>query len=226
MNLDPSALARCAERQGLADHPGLHRHGNLDLTGMLGAIAGWSPLGSISDAELEAMVDWPPRRVGLALPGPFDAVASTCLLSQLVGNAFHSIGEAHPRFLEVVRALRLGHLRLLASLARPGGRVVLVTDVVSSDRLPGLVEWPEPSLAGLIPRLASEKGLIHGVNPAELLSLFRLDPVLSKTLDDVRTIPPWRWRLHSRTYLVCRVRGEGPGPIGPHGAIEARLRAA
>src|SRR5947209_20163185 len=103
---------------------------------MLAAPAAWPPLGPVSDPELEALVDWPHRRVGLALPGPFDVVASTCLLSQLIGNAFHSIGEAHPRFPEVVRAIRLGHLRLLATLARPGGRVVLVTDVVSSDRSP------------------------------------------------------------------------------------------
>ena len=214
VDLDPSALARGAQQQGVADHPGLHRHGNLDLTGMVDAMTGWSPLGAISDQELEALVDWPPRRVGLALPGPFDVVASTCLLSQLIGNAFHSIGEAHPRFPEVVRAIRLGHLRLLATLARPGGRVVLVTDVVSSDHFPALVDRPESSLTALIPRLASERGLIHGVNPAELLSLFRRDPVLSATLDDVRTIPPWRWRLHSRTYLVCAIDakvGGGPG---------------
>ena len=226
VDLDASALALGADRQGVADHPGLHRHGNLDLTGMLDAIDRWSPLGPVSGPELEALVGWPSDRVGLALPGPFDAVASTCLLSQLIGNAFHSIGEGHPRFPEVVRAFRLGHLRLLANLARPGGRVVLVTDVVSSDRSPDLGQWPESSLAGLIPRLAAERGLIHGVNPAELLALLRDDPILSTTLDDVRTITPWRWRLHARTYLVCAFdasvrahpgagRDRRPGPVGP-----------
>ena len=203
VDLDPTALALGAGRQGVADHPSLRLHGNLDVTGMLDAIAGWSPLAPIAGADLEALVDWPPRRVGLALPGPFDVVASTCLLSQLVGNAFHSIGEAHPRFPEVVRGLRLGHLRLLAHLARPGGRVVLITDVVSSDRFPSLGDVPEPSLPALISRLARDRGLIHGVNPAELLSLFRRDPVLSARLGDVEVISPWRWRLHSRTYLVC-----------------------
>jgi hypothetical protein len=203
VDLDGEALARGAERQGVADRPALVRHGNLDVTGMLDAMARWSPLGTVSDGELETLVDWPSRRVGLALPGSFDSVASTCLLSQLIGNAHHSIGEAHPRFGHVIQGIRLGHLRLMASLARPGGRVVLITDVASSDWVPGLAELPESRLLGLTPRLARDRGLIHGVNPAELRDLFRRDPVLSSRLGPLKNLPPWRWRLHHRTYLVC-----------------------
>ncbi len=172
---------------------------------MLDAIARWSPLGSISDADLEALVTWPSRRVGLALPGPFDTVASTCLLSQLIGNAHHSIGEGHPRFGEVVRAIRLGHLLLMASLTRPGGKVVLITDVASTDWVPELGELPDSALPRLIADLARSRGLIHGVNPAELLGLFGRDPVLAARLGRVRMLPPWRWRLHDRIYLVCAI---------------------
>jgi hypothetical protein len=214
VDLDAGALARCADRQGVTDRPGLVRHGNIDLTGMLEAMKRWSPGGTIAEADLEALVDWPVRRVGLALPGPFDLVASTCLLSQLIANAYHSIGEAHPQFARVVRAIRLGHLRLLAQLVRPVGRVVLITDVASSDWVPGLGELPESALAGLIPKLAVEHGLIHGVNPAEILALFPRDPVLSSRLGGVQWVSPWRWRLHSRTYLVCAIEARGgPGPF-------------
>jgi hypothetical protein len=151
------------------------------------------------------LVDWPARRVGLALPGPFDSVASTCLLSQLIGNAHHAIGEGHSQLGPVVRSIRLGHLRLLASLVRPGGRLTLITDVASSDWCPGLADLPESSLSGLLPRLAAEVGLIRGVNPAEILALFRRDRVLASRLRDVRMMPPWRWRLHDRVYLVCAI---------------------
>jgi hypothetical protein len=205
VDLDAGALERGAGRQGLADSAGLHRHGGLDVTGMLDAIAGWSPLAPIADRDLAALVEWPSRRVGLALPGPFDLVASTCLLSQVVGNASHSLGEAHPRFADAVRAIRLGHLRLLAHLASPGGRIVLVTDVVSSDREPALASVPEGSLAGLLTRLTRRGGLIHGVNPAELLSVFRSDPVLATRVVSLAATPPWLWKLHDRLYLVLAI---------------------
>jgi hypothetical protein len=206
VDLDARAIEGGVARRGLADCEGLHRHGGLDVTGMLDAIAGWSPVGPIPGEDLAALVEWPSRRVGLALPGPFDLVASTCLLSQIVGNAARALGEAHPRFADAVRALRLGHLRLLAQLASPGGRVVLITDVVSSDHEPALITIPEVSLAALLPRLARRGALIHGVNPAQLLSVFRTDPVLASRVVGLETTPPWLWKLHERAYLVRAIR--------------------
>ena len=213
VDLDAAALERGARQQGVAGHPGFFRHGGMDVTGMVDAMARWSPVGEVAPAELAALVDWPRRRVGLALPMPFDAVASTCLLSQVVGNARHALGEAHPQGPAVVRAIRLGHLRLLAGLVRPGGRFVLISDVASSDWAPGLAEAAESDLAGLVPRIAREHGLIRGVDPAEILDLLRSDPALSTRLDRVALLPPWRWRLHDRTYLVCAF--EARGAIGP-----------
>src|SRR5205807_503770 len=82
-------------------------------------------------------------RVGPALPGPYERVASTCLLRPLLGNAFHAVGDRHPRFPDLVRAIRAGHLNLLGRLLAPGGTAVLVTDVISSDELPTLRSLPE-----------------------------------------------------------------------------------
>lgn len=205
VDLDADALARGTHRQEVADRPTLFRHGNLDVTGMLDAIARWSPTGTIAEVELEALVDWPVRRVSLALPGPFDLVASTCLLSQLIANAHHAIGEAHPQFSQVIQAIRLGHLRLLASLARPGARVVLITDIASTDWAPEIARVPEDDLPSLIPRLLAHQGLIRGVIPVELVTILRRDPVLQANLDQIRLVSPWRWRLHDRTYLVSAI---------------------
>ncbi len=103
---------------------------------MIEAFAAWSPFSPVGPEALAAVVSAPNGLVIPALPGPFDVVASTCLLSQLVGNAFHSVGEGHPRFLDLVRAIRLAHLRLMTGLRRAGGTAVLVTDLVSSDTFP------------------------------------------------------------------------------------------
>ncbi len=206
VDLDPEALARAVDRQGVADHPGIRRFGGLDVTGMVDAFAGWSPSATIGPADLEALVDWPARRVGLALPGPYDRVASTCLLSQVVGNASHAVGDRHPRFPDLVRSIRLGHLRLLSSLAAPaGGTVALITDVISSDHFPRLGSVPEADRPATLARLGLAGGLIHGVNPREILAEIRRDPVLSSRTASVEAVAPWSWKLHDRVYLVWAV---------------------
>ena len=173
---------------------------------MLDAIASWSPQTPIGPADLEALAEWPSRRVGLALPGPFDLVASTCLLSPLIGNAYHAVGERHPRFLALVRAIRAGHLRLLTHLTAPGGTAVLITDVASTDTFPTLGSVPETSLPGLLRELAVGRKFFHGVDPAALTAIFRQDPVLSARVASLERIPPWRWNLHERVYLVLAMR--------------------
>jgi hypothetical protein len=206
VDLDPVALSGGIERQGVADHPSLRMYGGLDVTGMLDAIASWSPLSPIEPADLEALVEWPSRRVGLALPGPFDLVASTCLLSPLIGNAHHSVGESHPQFQSLIRAIRAGHLRLMTHLTAPGGTAILITDVASTDTFPTLGSVAETSLPGLLPELARARKCFHGVDPATLTASFRQDPVVSARIANLERIPPWRWNLHGRVYLVLAWR--------------------
>ncbi|MDR3637757.1 MAG: hypothetical protein P4L84_28380 [Isosphaeraceae bacterium] len=208
VDLDREALARGAARQGVGGHASVRRFGGIDLTGMLDAIAAWSPSTTVGAADLQALAEWPARRVAQALPGPYDVVASTCVLSQLIGNAFPALGNSHRRFLAVVEALRIGHLRLLARLVAPGGTMVFVTDVVSSDTLPDLASLTEGDLPGLLPRLARERNFIAGVHPEAILSALESDRPLSARIARREVVPPWRWRLHARVYLVWAVRLE------------------
>jgi hypothetical protein len=215
VDLDAEALARGAARQGVAGHPALRLYGGLDVTGMLDAIATWSPRTPIGPADLAALAAWPAGRVGLALPGPFDLVGSTCLLSQLIDTAFRALGGRHPRFGAALRAIRAGHLRLLARLAAPGGAAVLITDVVSSETFPPLSSAPESALAGLLPRLAREGNHIQGVHPADLMSALRDDPELGARVSGLESLRPWRWRLHAREYLVWALKYRiGVGLLG------------
>ncbi len=206
VDLDPVALAHSVGRQGVADRPGLRLFGGLDVTGILDAMAGWTPASTIRPDDLGAALDWPMSRAGLALPGPYDRVASTCLLSQVVGNAARSVGQAHPRFPDLVRAIRSGHLRLMARLAAPGALAVLITDVVSSDTLPALRSAPDPALPGILDRASLGRDCIHGVNPTDLRAAFRRDPVLAPNTEGLESLPPWRWDLHDRVYLVFAIR--------------------
>ena len=202
VDLDAEALDRGVTRQGVINHPSLRRHGGVDLTGCLDAIATWSPLTPIGPADLAALSDWPADRVGKALPGPFDRVASTCLLTQLIDTASHSLGDGHSQFGAVIRAIRSGHLRLLARLASSQSEAVLVNDVVSSDTFPTLSSFPEPDLPDLLIRLANAGNFIQGAHPKALITALRADPALCSKVTSLESTPPWLWRLHARHYLV------------------------
>ena len=91
VDLDSEALARASNDGDLG--PPSWMHGGIDVTGMLDAVANWSSRTPVGPADLLALADWPSHRVAIALPGPFDLVASTCLLSPLIGNAYHAVGE-------------------------------------------------------------------------------------------------------------------------------------
>jgi hypothetical protein len=214
VDLDGEALAQGVARQGLATHPALHRHGNIDLSGMLGTLAGWSPTAAPGPADLATCMEEPLWRLRSTLPGPFDVVASTCLLTQLLGVLTVTVGEGHPRFLELLQAIRAGHLRLLTGLIGPGGSGVLITDIVSADSFPALTSVTEAALPGILPRLIQQRNFFHGVNPAILTALFRTDPVLASQVAELQPLPPWRWQLGARLYAVwaIKVRRNGDTP--------------
>ncbi|MFO0907423.1 MAG: hypothetical protein U0794_03530 [Isosphaeraceae bacterium] len=205
VDLDPAALRAGTIHQGVDNHPGLTRHAPVDVTSALEFIAEWTPRADVSRAHLEALARWPSDRVAQAVPGPFDHVASVCLLSQLIATAHDALGPEHPGFTAVVRALRAGHLRLLAQLTGARGLATLVTDVVSSEHLPEL-ETAEPArLAAILPQLARSGRHIHGVHPDQLIDTLQTDPRLAKRRLAIESAPPWRWRLHRRDYLVWAV---------------------
>jgi hypothetical protein len=205
VDLDGDALAAGVARQGLQGHPAVRRHGGIDLTGMLDTVAGWSPGSAIRDADLAACVEAPARQVLPALPGPFDRVVSTCLLSQLINAVVRTAGEQHPRFLPALQAVRTGHLRLLAGLVAPGGTGVLVTDVVSSDSFAALPSIPEDQLPAALAGLVRAGNFFHGINPAVLDAFFRTDPVVAPQVAGVRWSRPWLWDFGPRVYLTCAV---------------------
>ncbi|HLJ95458.1 MAG TPA: hypothetical protein VKU02_19940 [Gemmataceae bacterium] len=206
VDLDAEALTRGVAAQGLADNPAVHRYGGIDITGMLDAMAAWSPFTMVPAADLAACVEQPMQSLRSVLPGPFDVVASTTLLSQLIIAVVHGVGEQHPQFVELLQAVRAGHLRLLTHLVAPGGVGVLITDVVSSDSFPGLGSVPEEALPSVLGQLIRERNFFHGVNPAVLATLFRTDPVLCSQVEAVELLPPWRWNLGPRLYAVCALR--------------------
>jgi hypothetical protein len=204
VDLDGAALASGVARQDGAPSGAIRCHGGVDVTGVADVMAGWDPDSAVADTDLAACAEWPVQ-VARSLPGPFGMTASTCLLSQIVGAAAQSIGEQHPRFLETIQALRLGHLRMLTSLTARGGDMLLVTDFVSSETVPQLASADHATLPGLLTRAVEQKNFFHGTNPAALMATVRGDPALSQ-MHLTETIGPWRWDLGLRSYGVYALR--------------------
>jgi hypothetical protein len=203
VDLDAAALAEGVARQGLAGQAAIHQHGAVDVTGVIDLLGEWSPQAAVPDDDLARCASEPVRRVGPALPGPFEVAASTCLLSQLVQPIVGALGEAHPRFLAALQAIRAGQLRLLADLVVPGGLGVLIIDFVSSDSFAPLATLSEEALAAVAPELIRAQNFFHGANPAVLTSLFRTDPVVAPHVAALECARPWLWNLGPRVYAVC-----------------------
>lgn len=197
VDIDADALERGAARLSAAQRGAVHLHGGIDLTGC------WQLLGNrqrgelLTDAEVDQVVTCfessPP------LSGPFDVVASACVISQLIEGAVLALGPAHPRLLDVVLPLRASHLRHMTQLLPPGGRGVLITDFVSSATLPALGQPAEPNWRELLDEITARGNFFHGLNPPNLLA------ALAGMAINPRITGFWRWKQAVRTYAVVAI---------------------
>jgi hypothetical protein len=203
VDIDTASLVQGIARQNLTHHDRIYLHGGLDLTGMLDQMADWLPDTVIADTDIAALSEAPIRSLE-AIPRPFDVVASTCVLSQLIKTIVDVVGEDHPQFLALIQAVRMGHLRLLMQLITSNGWGLLITDIVSSASYPALASVP--NLSQVLSQLMREGNFFHGVNPAVLVQLFRQDPQLSQQVASLKPIGPWLWNLGPRHYAVVALK--------------------
>jgi hypothetical protein len=131
-----------------------------------------------------------------------ETAASLGLLSQLIELCTGALRPDDPRLLELIKAVRLGHLRQLVSALRPCGKGILITDLVSSDTAPALLRTDAVELPRLLFRLLSERNFFIGLHPQALLNDFRDDPFLGRLATDCQLTAPWLWQMGPRTYAA------------------------
>lgn len=206
VDLDDEALARGVGRQMGEPAGGLYLHGGIDLTGIAEAL---SSRAATSDWRNPATDD-PLSRADdpgpFPLPGPFDVVASTGVLSQLIEAVTSTVPADTPWLWQLLLAVRTGHPRLAARLTAPGGNGLLVSDFVSSATCQELARLTEAELAELVPRFVAAQNFFHGLNPLFVPSLFASDPVLRTLIDAVTPCGYWLWHQTARTYAVFAVQ--------------------
>jgi hypothetical protein len=196
VDIDAAALSRAIRRQNVAEPQQVHCHAPIDLTGLAATFDRWlgvqpSPT-DITAAIKTAELAQPP-----AVPGPFDAVLSSCVLSQLLGPPRDRLGVNHHLLPRLRRAIISRHFRTILQMLSPGGCAVFISDVVSSDTEPALAQVPDDALPELMRSLVRRRRTFRGLDP-EAISV-----VLDELDADRRWFAPWLWHLSPRrTYLV------------------------
>ena len=197
-DLDADAIKTGVEKQGLAGCRRIAARGGIDVTGAAHCFS-WSktPTDKDIDRYQKKLCSLP-----FKIAGGYDVVISACLLSQLISAVVDLLGPGHPRLFELIKALRDQHLQLLVSLLRKRGRALLVSDFVSSDSCPALLETSDGALQSLALAALRERNFFTGTNPLAVTK--RLHAIASKLLDDVRLLWPWKCQIsEKRAYLVC-----------------------
>lgn len=198
---DATALEAGLARQSIEPGNQIMLRGGVDVTSIGGELSQWQTAATSDQAFGEICA----RAASASLPAdlePADTVASLCILSQLVELCTAAIPSEDPRLLPLIQAVRLGHLRQLAGAIRPGGKGILVTDLVSSDTAPELARTGREELPLLLRRLLVERNFFTGLHPQALQGAITNDPILSPLVKDCRLTAPWLWRMGPRIYAV------------------------
>jgi hypothetical protein len=202
IDLDAEAVGRARDRQAPAVAARLVLQAPLDLSGLFAQLPAVRSAHLAPD-RLAALPTEAVDRVLAAVPERFDVVASCCLLSQLMHSCFLTLGT-HPQLPMIAGAVALAHLRALVGLARPGGRVVLATDTVSSESYPLEELWGQRPAGELLAHLDTTGNVLSGTAPS-LVRRLLADRALPLA-QPARFIEPWLWRLDPNlSFLVYAV---------------------
>jgi SAM-dependent methyltransferase len=202
VDIDAEALERARARTPEADRPRLFSHAPVDVSGMFHDIERWARL-EVTPQELMAAPGAGAKRVAASLPGPFDVVVSSCLLTQLQLSLLQVLGDQHRLFAALRELLTLTHLRVLSALTATAGRALLVTDLCDATVFPAGRPRDDSDLTPLFHELVAAGSVIYTAHPEVFRITLQDDPVLARTFAPARLSTPWLWQNGpERRFLV------------------------
>ncbi len=178
-------------------------HAPVDASGLLAFLDRHPDRDLLTAAKVDAWLASAGDAIASALPGGFDVVASCCVLTQMSWALDRALGAENPMTSALREAMMNAHLRILATMLKPGGHMLIACDLISSVHHPLDELAHETSLRDLMRDLMAAGNFFRGANPLLLRRLLRRDPVLSNSTTDVRELDPWLWNgPREATYLV------------------------
>ncbi len=110
--------------------------------------------------------------------------------------------EAKALVHQMMFAVRYFHLQTLLRWTKPGGRILFVTDVVSSQTAPEMFAVPDDQLEGYLVHLVNHNNFFTACNPYAIEKLLQTDASLSPQVARIDRLKPWRWQIGEVLYLV------------------------
>lgn len=204
VDIAPKTLARAVARQPTEIRSRLFRHAPVDLSGLSARrLAKWkrfppspSEVASAAQASLQSIIG--------QLPGPFDVVASACVLTQMSFDLRSALGDGHPMLGAIRLSLMATHVNLLLGLAAAGGATLFVCDAASSNHYPlGEID-PGRDLREVLSDIVKVGACYFAANPDMIRSFFR-------RVAEPELLAPWLWTgAFGRTYFVYAFRLRSP----------------
>jgi len=203
VDVDEQALVRARDRQSLSTRERLVLHGGSDLSGLLGRLERWERA-ELAPDELLSHPERTAASLAGELGGPFEVVASTCVLTQMQLALRRALSERHPCFEAAAFTLTLTHLRSLARLTQPGGLCLLVTDLATDQMAPLRAAGSDSDLRHLLAELLRSGDVFNVVHPQLIVDIVADDPSLREQLSVLGVADPWLWHNGpQRIFLVC-----------------------
>lgn len=201
VDLDVDAVHVGLARQGDSGTTAVRVHGPIDLSGILDRLPADGRVGD----DAAALHDTLAHHHCVVEGAPFDVTLSAGLLTQLLQAVVDS-SLASDEVVAVSLALRDKHLADLIHLTRPGGALVLVTDVVSTTSAPQLLDTAQADLEEQMAALIAARNFFTGTNPYRIAALLEEDRRFRGLVTNVRLLEPWLWQVTAdRQHLTCAV---------------------
>jgi len=205
VDIDRAALLAAVSRQTPAVQALLHVHAPIDLSGFENRLKRWKrvaptahDIASTSSSAIAAVA---------GLGGPYDLVASACVLTQMSFSARDALGDGHPMLGPLRVSLVRTHLAMLLGLTAPGGTALLASDLTSSNAFPLADVRPDQNLFDVMGDIVEKGAFYHAANPNLIEEIVQADPVLQAMGGDPELLEPWLWTgAFERTYFVYALR--------------------
>lgn len=194
-DIDAEALAGAYQRQSERVRRACSLH-ERDLTGVASLIEAWRCDAPEPMAALVA--GWRGLAPLVDEAGQFDAVLSTCLLSQVAINLRDFFGVTSALNTALMAAIT-GHTLLAKTLTRPGGTLLITSDCITN-RFPIHEEAAARGAMGAIFHLSQLGAAFPGTDPRLIVDLLREPQFSAPELKSA-----WIWDLSEQSYLVYAV---------------------
>lgn len=206
VDFEPAALAAAVSRQKPQVRALLRPH-TLDLALISPKRAGKWRRRPPTAADVQTAAASSLRDILARLPGPFDVVASACMLTQLSFALRGALGEAS-RILGPARAATmLLHLNTLVGLTAPGGQSLFACDLTSSTSYPLDALPASADLRAVLREIVDAGAGYFAANPDLIEQMLSEDPGLEGRAEEPELLDPWLWTGPlGRLYFVYALR--------------------